>query len=72
MLASDFPIRSICQVLELARSTAYYQTHRADDQGLRQALVALAEQYPTYGSRRLAKQLGRAPYHLLVNRKRAW
>jgi hypothetical protein len=71
MLRSDYPIATICRVLGLARSTAYYQAHPLDDQPLRQAITDVAEQYPTYGSRRTAKQLGRAPYRLLVNRKRA-
>jgi putative transposase len=31
----------------------------------------VAQQFPTYGSRRLAAQLRRAPYRLLVKRKRA-
>ena len=42
-----------------------------DDQPLRQAITEGAEQYPTYGPRRTAKQLGCAPYQLVVNRKRA-
>ena len=71
MLRNDYPIVLVCQVLGLARSTAYYQAHPVDDQPLRQAITEVAEQYPTYGTRRTAKQLGRAPYHLVVNRKRA-
>ena len=71
MLRNDYPIAMICQVLGLARSTAYYQAHPRDDQPLRQAISDVAEQFPTYGTRRTAKQLGRAPHGLLVNRKRA-
>jgi transposase InsO family protein len=71
MLRSDYPVAVVCQVLGLARSTAYYQAHSVDDQPLRQAITEVAEQYPTYGTRRMAKQLGRAPYRLTVNRKRA-
>jgi putative transposase len=37
----------------------------------RQAISAVVEQFPTYGSRRVAAQLRRDPYRLLVNRKRA-
>ena len=66
MLRSDYPIAMICQVLGLARSTAYYQAHPVDEQPLRQAITAVAEQFPTYGTRRTAKQLGRAPHGLLV------
>ncbi len=71
MLRSDYPIASVCHSLGLARSTAYYQAHPVDDQPLRQAITEVAEQYPTYGTRRTAKQLGRAPHQLVVNRKRA-
>jgi putative transposase len=38
---------------------------------VRQAIEAVAPQFPTYGSRRVAAQVRRAPYRLLVNRKRA-
>jgi putative transposase len=71
MLRSDYPIAVICEMLDLARSTAYYQAHPVDEQPFRQAITEVAEQYPTYGTRRTAKQLGRAPYRLTVNRKRA-
>ena len=71
MLRGDYPIATICRVLGLARSTAYYQAHPLDDQSLRQAIIDVAEQFPTYGTRRTAKQLGRAPHSLVVNRKRA-
>jgi putative transposase len=71
MLRIDYPMATICQVLGLARSTAYYQAHPVDDQLLRKAITDVAEQFPTYGSRRTAKQLGRAPHSLVVNRKRA-
>lgn len=71
MLQGDYPITTICQLLGLARSTAYYQAHSPDEQPLRQAILEVATEYPTYGTRRTAKQLARAPYRLRVNRKRA-
>jgi len=37
---------------------------------LQQVITDVAAQYPTYGSRRITKQLARAPHRLLVNRKR--
>jgi hypothetical protein len=57
MLHNDYPIATICQVLSLARSTAYYQAHAVDDQPLRQAITEVAAQYPTYGTRRTARTL---------------
>jgi hypothetical protein len=62
MLQSDYPKTRLCQVLALPRSTAYYHACSPTDQPLQAAISALAAQYPTYGSRRVAKQLARAPY----------
>jgi hypothetical protein len=71
MLRTAYPLASICRVLELPRSTLYYQAQPRDDQEVRQAIEAVAQQFPTYGSRRIAAQVRRAPYRLCVNRKRA-
>jgi putative transposase len=70
MLRTTYPLASICRVLGLPRSTLYYQAQPRDDQEVRQAIEAVARQFPTYGSRRMAAQLRRAPYRLRVNRKR--
>jgi putative transposase len=71
MLKTTYPLTSICRVLGLPRSTLYYQAQPRDDQQVRRAIEAVAQQFPTYGSRRIAAQVGRAPYRLSVNRKRA-
>ena len=71
MFQSDYPKKRLCQVLALPRSTAYYHACPSDEQPLQATISAVAAQYPTYGSRRVAKQLARAPYRQLVNRKRA-
>jgi putative transposase len=71
MLRTTYPLASICRVLGLPHSTLYYRAQPRDDQEVRQAIEAVAQQFPTYGSRRIAAQVGRAPYRLLVNRKRA-
>ena len=70
MLTSDYPITVVCRVLDLARSTQYYQPVVRDEGELRQALETAAQQFPTYGSRRLTQQVRRAPAPLVVNRKR--
>jgi putative transposase len=41
-----------------------------DDAEVRHALEEVAAQFPTYGRRRLTAQVRRAPYRLVVNRKR--
>jgi transposase InsO family protein len=71
MFQSDYPKTRLCQVLALPRSTAYYHAYPSDEQPLQAAISAVAAHYPTYGTRRVAKQLARAPYRQLVNRKRA-
>jgi putative transposase len=71
MLRAAYPLVGICRVLALPRSTLYYQAQPQSDEEVRQAIEAVAQQFPTYGSRRVAAQLRRAPYRLLVNRKRA-
>jgi transposase InsO family protein len=70
MLGSHYPITLVCEVLGLSRSAHYYTPVVVDDTAVRHALDEVAAQFPTYGSRRLAAQLRRAPYRLVVNRKR--
>ena len=70
MLKNDYPISLLCDLLTVSRSSFYYRSAEADEGELREAVNQLAAQFPTYGSRRLAAQLRRAPYKLTVNRKR--
>ena len=70
MLRTAYPLTSICRVLALPRSTLHYQAQPRDDQEVRQAIEAVARQFHTYGSRRVAAQVRRVPYRLLVHRKR--
>lgn len=70
MLKNDYPISLLCDLLTVSRSSFYYRSAQADESELREAVNQLAAQFPTYGSRRLAAQLRRAPYELTVNRKR--
>jgi putative transposase len=70
MLKSDYPISMLCDLLTVSRSSFYYRSAQTYESELREAVNQLAAQFPTYGSRRLAAQLRRAPYKLTVNRKR--
>jgi len=54
----------------LLRSSYYYCSHRSEAEQLSVDLEQEAGHYPKYGSRRLTRQLRRAPYHYRVNRKR--
>lgn len=68
LLAPEYPVKTICGVLELPRSSYYHQPNLQADKSLRAALVAQAEAWPTYGYRRLTAQLRREGWQ--VNHKR--
>ena len=67
-LAVEYPISLLCQALDLARSSYYYHAPSEGDPTLTEALLRLAEQWPTYGYRRLTAQLQREGWE--VNSKR--
>lgn len=66
--AETYPVADICAVVGLARSTFYHAAGESESKGLRQALLDLAGEYPTYGYRRLTALLRRAGWR--VNHKR--
>jgi transposase InsO family protein len=68
LLREHYPINKLCEVLGMPRSSAYYEPRPAEDQPLLDALIEVAGQWPTYGYRRLTKQLQREGY--IVNFKR--
>ena len=57
----------LCDVLGLPRSSIYYEPRPDEDRPLREALIEVAGQWPTYGYRRLTKQLKREGH--IVNSK---
>jgi putative transposase len=59
LLRDHFPIDTLCEVLGVARSSVYYAPRPAEDRPLRDALIEVAGRWPTYGYRRLTKQLQR-------------
>lgn len=69
MLAQDYPVRVVCDVLACARSSYYYQpVQPSDETELRAALKDVAAEWPTYGYRRVTEQLKRQEW--TVNHKR--
>ena len=68
LLHEQFPIKTLCEVLALPRSSAYYQPQPEEDRPVRDALRELAGQWPTYGYRRLTAMLQREGHE--VNTKR--
>jgi len=68
MLADQYPISQICDILDCARSTYYHQAAAVDEQELRQAIATVAGEWPRYGYRRITKQLQRQGWN--INHKR--
>jgi transposase InsO family protein len=69
-LCQDYSARLLCRLLDFPRCQLYRQASPPADEeaGLRQALIRLAGEWPTYGYRRLTKMLRREGH--LVNSKR--
>jgi len=65
-----YEVRQVCELLELAPSSYYYQSQAADQTQLEADLKQEAGRHPTYGTRRLTHQLRRYPHSYQVNRKR--
>jgi putative transposase len=58
-LAEEYGVSVVCRVLDVPRSSFYYQTVERDDQTLQQAIETVAAEWPTYGYRRVTQQLHR-------------
>ena len=69
MLAQTYPVQVACQVLDCARSSYYYQTGPDDESHLKEMVRQVAGQWPTYGYRRLQKQLQRDTGQLVNHKK---
>jgi len=65
-----YPVAAACELLELPRSSHYYQPIQVDESEMEEKIEEIAEQFPTYGTRRITHQLRRPPNELRVNRKR--
>jgi len=65
-----YSVQEGCQLVDLPRSSYYYTSHKPDESQLVQDLKTIAGQYPRYGSRRLFRQLRRAPYGYSLGRFR--
>jgi transposase InsO family protein len=67
--AHAFPVAALCRLLDVPRSRYYYLPTVPQDEAVKTAVQAVAAEFPTYGSRRIAAQLRRAPYQMRINRK---
>jgi transposase InsO family protein len=68
-LAAEYPVQLICGVLDFPRSSYYYLSHPRDDAVLKAALREVADDWPTYGYRRLTVQV-RRDKKIVANSKR--
>jgi putative transposase len=72
-LADAYPIRLVCRLLGVPRSSLYYTARPpVDEAALKTALVDLAGEWPTYGYRRLTAMLRRLGWPVNGKRVRRW
>lgn len=68
-LSASYPVRLVCRLLGVARSSVYYATAPMPDEAvIRTVLIDTAEEWPTFGYRRLTAMLRRLGW--TVNAKR--
>lgn len=58
-LTATYSVELVCAVLDLPRSSYYYQAQADDEADLKAAMIQLAGEWPTYGYRRITKMLQR-------------
>jgi putative transposase len=68
VLAKDYSVNLLCNLLGCSRSSYYYQPKQRDETEDRTAIESVAAEWPTYGYRRVTKQLHRQEWD--INKKR--
>jgi putative transposase len=72
-LAGTYPLRLVCRLLGVPRSSVYYHPRLPlDEAALKTALVDLAAEWPTYGYRRLTAMMKRLGWPVNGKRVRRW
>lgn len=72
-LADTYPVRLVCRLLGVPRSSVYYTPQApADEAMLKTALLDLAAEWPTYGYRRLTQMMKRLGWKVNGKRVRRW
>ena len=72
-LAKTYPIRVVCRLLDVPRSSVYYHARPPlDEASLKTALLDLAAEWPTYGYRRLTAMMRRLDWPVNGKRVRRW
>jgi putative transposase len=68
MLSDDYSVSLLCDLLGCSRSSYYYQPNLKDETEVKSAIQNVAAEWPTYGYRRVTKQLHRQGWD--INKKR--
>jgi putative transposase len=68
LLRKDVLINKLCAILGVQRSSAYDDPQPSEDRPLREAVIEVAGQWPTYGCRRLTEQLQREDHDVNASR----
>jgi putative transposase len=72
-LAGKNPVRLVCRLLGVPRSSVYYDARPPiDEAALKTALLDLAAEWPTYGYRRLTAMMKRLGWAVNAKRVRRW
>jgi putative transposase len=73
-LARTYPLRVVCRLLGVSRSSIYYQPAPVPDAEamLKAVLLELAGEWPTYGYRRLSREMRRLGWPVNSKRVRRW
>jgi putative transposase len=72
-LATTYPIRRLCRLLGVPRSSCYYHSRPPLDEAIfKTALLDLAAEWPTYGYRRLTWMMRRLDWPVNSKRVRRW
>ena len=58
-LSEKYPVTQLCEVLGVPRSSYYYQAAATDETKLKSEIERLCGEWPTYGYRRISRQLQR-------------
>ena len=72
-LGATYPIRLVCRLLGVPRSSVYYAVRAPLDEAvLKTALLDLAAEWPTFGYRRLTRIMKRLGWSVNAKRVRRW
>lgn len=69
-ISTTYPVRLLCQVLNMSPSSYYYKPQSQDDLQLLSQIEGVLLRFPRYGYRRVTAQLRREGH--VINHKRVW